>query len=434
MRVRDARIMREQGTIALLASDAPRELLSRALGAAGWELVSWQPASIHHRPGAGVTGVFPIEVRAVSGMPARRRPTAGEPPPRYACITSCALQHPSDGVVVVPGYGADVLSVWMHPKDPLLPGLPLALDPERVTAFAFGPGHEPGDTVLDLLSYRPLRRAVVLARNGEDRRYLKVLRPDAAVSLAERHRLLEAAGVPAPVLDGDPVQDVVAMRPARGRPLAELLMADGAADVDPRDVVRVLTSLPSAVLALPVRPPWSARVRDYGEAAVAALPVEADHIRRLAAEIDDAVRSSDAGPLVPTHGDFYEGNLLIQDGAVSGLLDVDALGPGHLVDDLACFLGHLAVLPGLHAGYTHVPEALRRFTAGFDHFVDPVALRSRAAAVSLTLIAGARRRAEHDGGDNEAISRLQVAERFLAEARVLGGFRRKGIVQGRSGA
>ncbi|MCU1633905.1 MAG: hypothetical protein JWM61_2557, partial [Micrococcaceae bacterium] len=40
----------------------------------------------------------------------------------------------------------------------------------------------------------------------------------------------------------------------------------------------------------------------------------------------------------------------------------------------------------------------------------------------------------HDGGDNEAISRLQVAERFLAEARVLAGSRRKGTAQGRSGA
>ncbi len=81
----------------------------------------------------------------------------------------------------------------------------------------------------------------------------------------------------------------------------------------------------------------------------------------MASGIDDAVRASDGGPLVPPHGDFYEGNLLNTDGAVTGLLDVDAVGPGHLVDDLACFVGHVAVLPALHPGYARVPQALLRF-------------------------------------------------------------------------
>jgi hypothetical protein len=314
----------------------------------------------------------------------------------------------------------------VHPADPLLPGLPLALDQDRVTALAFGPGHVPGETGLDLRSYRPLRRAVIRADNGGDRRYLKVLRRHAAGGLADRHRMLRAAGVPAPALAGDPVQDVVAMHPAPGTPLADLLMRDGAADVDPHELVAVLRSLPSAVLALPVRPPWAARVRDYGEGAVAALPEQSARIRRLAEGIDEAVRTSDGGPLVPTHGDFYEGNLLITGGAVSGLLDVDALGPGRLVDDLACFLGHLAVLPGLHPGYTHVPQALLRFLRAFDEHVDPAALRSRAAAVSLTLVAGARRDAADDAGAGEALSRLEVAEQFLTEARALGAPRARG--------
>ncbi|OUM39928.1 hypothetical protein B8W73_16030 [Arthrobacter agilis] len=304
-----------------------------------------------------------------------------------------------------------------------MPGLPLALDPVRITPFAFGAEHDPEETVIETRSYRPLRRAVVLGTNGNDRRYLKVLRRHEAGPLAERHRMLRAAGVPAPALTGEPVQDVVVMHPAPGTPLAELLMHDGASDVDPSALVRVLTSLPPAVLGLPARQPWSARVRDYAEGAVAALPAEAYRIRQLAAGIDDAVRSSDAGPLVPTHGDFYEGNLLITDGAVSGLLDVDALGPGHLVDDLACFLGHVAVLPGLHAGYAHVPCALLRFLRAFDRHVDPAALRSRAAAVSLTLIAGARRGTAGTDGAGEALSRLEIAEQFLAEARTLGSER-----------
>ena len=417
MRAREARILREQDAMALLGSDAPSGILRQVLASRGWELEDWRLESLHHRPGAGVTGVYSVAVR-----PARRprgRPDRLERAPAYACITSGSVALPSDGVAVV-RRGAGDLAVWLHPADPLLPGLPLAVDAERATAFAFGPGHDPATTHLELRSYRPLRRAVVLAVNGEDRRYLKVVRRHGAAPLAAKHRMLRAAGVPAPLLAGEPVQDVVVTHPAPGTPLAELLMRDGAADVDPRRLVQVLTSLPPAVLSLPVRPPWAARVRDYGEGAAVALPARAARIRRLAAGIDDVVRSSDSGPLVPTHGDFYEGNLLITDGAVTGLLDVDALGPGRLVDDLACFLGHVAVLPGLHAGYARVPQALLRFLRVFDEHVDPAALRSRAAAVSLTLVAGARRRGTDDGGAAEALSRLEVAEQFLADAIALG--------------
>ncbi|WP_181034946.1 phosphotransferase [Arthrobacter sp. B0490] len=419
MRTRQAGIVREQATLALLESGAPSSLLRRALARIGWDLQSWQLGSLHHRPGAGVTGVYAVDVRPARSAGRRGRTV---PAPTHACITSCSVPHPGDDVLVFHRRGTDALAVWVHPADPLLPGLPLALDRERAAALAFGPGRGASETVLELRSYRPLRRAVVRADNGQERRYLKVLRRGAAGPLADRHRMLRAAGVPAPALAADPVQDVVAMHPAPGTPLAELLMRDGASGVDPHALVRVLTSLPPAVLSLPVRPPWAARVRDYAEGAVAALPAEADRIRSLAAGIDEAVRSSDGGPLVPTHGDFYEGNLLITDGSVSGLLDVDALGPGRLVDDLACFIGHIAVLPGLHAGYTHVPQALRRFLPAFDEHVDPAALRSRAAAVTLTLIAGARRRAA-DGGPAEGLSRLEVTERFLDEARSLGAGR-----------
>ncbi|WP_187393197.1 phosphotransferase [Arthrobacter echini] len=306
------------------------------------------------------------------------------------------------------------LALWLHPADPLLPGLPSALDPRRVTAFAFGGGALPAGTVLRLRAYRPLRRAVVLARNGDQHRYLKVLRAGRAAPLAHRHALLHEAGVPAPVLAADPEHDVVAMHPVPGHRLAVLLLRDGAAEIDPRVLVRTLAALPASVLGLPVRPSWSDRVRDYGEAAVAALPAQAHRIRLLARRIDDVVRASEAGPLVPTHGDFHEGNLFISGTTVSGLLDLDTLGPGHLVDDLACCVGHLAVLPGLDAGYIHVPQTVERFLRVFDESVEPVALRARAAAVVLTLVAGARRRV--GGGELEALSRLAVAERLLSEA------------------
>ncbi|THJ65511.1 aminoglycoside phosphotransferase family protein [Arthrobacter echini] len=409
----ERRRLREQDTIGFLASPGPGELLRATLAAAGWELGSWTLDSLHHRPGAGVTGLFSlVGVRAVSSTDARN-----PAPPTMACITSCATPSESDHRVVPRG-DSGTLTSWLHPADPLLPGLGLALDADRATALAFGDGVRPEESVPVLRSYRPLRRAVVVVRNGQERRYLKVLRPGMAEPLVQRHSMLRAAGIPAPTVTADPQLDVVAMRAAPGEPLAELLLRDGAAEVDPHALVRLLTSLPRGVLELPVRAPWTDRVRDYAEGAVAALPSEAMRIRGLARRIDRVVRATGKGALVPSHGDFYEANLLIAGGAVSGLLDVDALGPGHLVDDLACCVGHLAVLPGLHPGYVRVPAALARFLRAFDDHVDPVTLRAGAAAVALTLVAGARRRAH--GGGSEALSRLVVAERFL-DAALAGG-------------
>jgi hypothetical protein len=164
MRPKDVRIRREQEAIALLRSETPGSLLRDALASAGWHLVDWEPGSVHHRPGAGVTGVFPIEVRAAAGSTRRNRSTTTVAP-SHACITTSPLPRASEGVAVFNRRGADALSVWAHPRDPLLPGLPMALDAARITGYAFGPGHEPAATALELRSYRPLRRAVVLAAN-----------------------------------------------------------------------------------------------------------------------------------------------------------------------------------------------------------------------------------------------------------------------------
>ena len=85
--------------------------------------------------------------------------------------------------------------------------------------------------------------------------------------------------------------------------------------------------------------------------------------------------------------------------AVTALLDVDAVGPGHRVDDLACLLGHVSVLPHLAPStYPHVPDLLERWTRSCEQLVDPVALHARCAGVVLSLVAGARRYGRRGSG------------------------------------
>ena len=47
-----------------------------------------------------------------------------------------------------------------------------------------------------------------------------------------------------------------------------------------------------------------------------------------AARIIGLLPDTEPGPVVPSHGDFYEANLLVDGGEITGLLDVDAVGPG----------------------------------------------------------------------------------------------------------
>jgi hypothetical protein len=98
------------------------------------------------------------------------------------------------------------------------------------------------------------------------------------------------------------------------------------------------------------------------------------------------------------------------------VLDVDSLGPGYRIDDLACFIGHLAVLPAVHEGYIHVPQAMERYLAAFDKAVDPAGLRARSAGVALSLVAGAKTFGQGEGWQRDALERLAIADRLAVEA------------------
>ena len=181
----------------------------------------------------------------------------------------------------------------------------------------------------------------------------------------------------------------------------------------------ILDALPHASLDLSVHPAWSDRARHYAHAAATVLPEHASRARAIADGVAQLMATSDPGPVVPVHGDFYEANVLMDGEAVSCLLDVDSLGPGRRVDDLACLLGHVSVLDHLApASYPRLRPALETWTRLAEKQVDPVALRARAAGVVLSLVAGARR---EDGGPwrSDAEGRLARAETWLAQAREL---------------
>ncbi|MEX5236787.1 aminoglycoside phosphotransferase family protein [Kocuria arenosa] len=402
----------EQEAVALLSGTGMGPVLSDALAPGGLSVHRWTRRRVHHRPGAGVTAVFDVVALAGDRWAAEVVCMSTAAPP--AGMSPDAVRTRHEGVDLV---------AWRHPHDPWLPGLAWASSPEVVGREVFSSA-VPAE--LTGVSYRPTRRAVLRAAHGSQVRYLKVLRQDRAAALHARHRILLEAGLPVPAPCGDPARDVVVLRQLPGTPLAASVRDVGAAALHPEQVLALLDALPAAALELPARASWTDRVLAYGHAAAVALPEERAPIERLAAAIDEARRATDPGPVVPVHGDLYEANLLVGPdvrgpfGPVTGLLDVDAVGPGHRVDDLACLVAHLAVLPTVHDRYEHAPAAAQRMLAGFDEVVDPVALRVRCAGVALSLVAGARR---SGGPPDRARRRLEIAQRFLGEQRFSGARR-----------
>lgn len=398
---------REPYDLALLTGARAGEVLTAAVRAMGQVLESWQVHTVHHRPGAGVTVGYSASVRTMEGAPSSE----------YLCASTARLSNPmAPGVVrVAPLQAGDPeVHVWCHPADPELPALPVACTPTLLSA-RLGTSARP-----TMVAYRPTRRAVVRVSTRQGRSYAKVLRPHQAPGYVARHQVLREAGLPVPaVLRHDP-DGFVLLEEGRGRALANLL----AAGMDAQEAGRVmdnllglLDALPASVMQLERRPAWSERVRHYAHAAATALPAQARRTRVVADGVEELMAACDPGPLVPTHGDFYEANILMRGAEVSCLLDVDSVGPGFMVDDLACLLGHVSVLDHLApATYPAVGEILQVWTRRAEERVDPVALRARCAGVVLSLVSGARREDDRPW-ESDALGRLARAESWLASAR-----------------
>jgi hypothetical protein len=322
---------------------------------------------LHYRPGSEVTALYELSDGSDTD---------------YLAATTAEV----DGRVATASGEGMTLRVWRHPDDPRLPGLAPACDAEVVSSWLDDLGVPPGDDLeVVTLGYRPLRRAVLRAARSGYNYYLKVVRPSRAERLVRRQSMLSDAGLTAPVA-ARPADGVVITAEIAGRCLNDCL-AEG--DAPPfADIVAMLRRLPEAVLNLPARATWPETLGFHTATALQQLPAERDRIERTSARIAALLADAPTGPIVPAHGDCYEANIFITPGGPQ-LIDVDSLGPGLLVDDLACLLGHLAVLPDYDPRYAQVGKVLEAWRVEAEALVDPVALCARIAAVVLSLIAGA---------------------------------------------
>ncbi|WP_028707331.1 phosphotransferase [Propionicicella superfundia] len=368
----------------LLTSPDVGDLLRTAVEHAGGCLVSWRLDHVDANPGLSTTATYAAVVDWAYG---RREELLG------ASARAGRLTR-GDHRAEVFFDGEREVAVWLYPKDPDLPGLVRAayaddmasiLNESRVFTFRI----RPEDVRLDMIGYRPRRRAVLKATVARHRTvlYTKVLRPGPFAAVKRRHELLLGAGVPAPVIAAATPDNLLVLRRLPGVPLARAVF-------EPQDpctaenLIEVLDSMPAGIAGLERRPPWADAVAHYATMVTRALPGQERRLAWMVRQIEAGLKPIPPGS-EPTHGDFHEGQLHVMGGRICGILDVDTAGPGSRADDLACLIAHLSTVQRMnHQQASRVHSLIRAWVPVFDERVDPTELRLRAAAVIISLATG----------------------------------------------
>jgi hypothetical protein len=375
---------------ALLTSADVGALLSAAVQHAGGTLVSWTLDHVDANPAQSTTATYSALIDWPYG---RREELLG---------VSARASGPidTDTVAEIFADGQREVAVWIYPNDPDLPGLARAAYAESMaevcnTNKVFSVPVTPEQLRLEMIGYRPRRRAVLQVSCGSEVAYVKVLRGRLFDDVVTRHLVLANAGVPVAPILATTDDHMLILKELPGRSLAKAVF-DSADPCSAESLINLLDSMPARVTDLPRRPPWSDSIGHYARMVAQAVPSLEPRLEWLIEQIDGGLYSIPPGE-EPTHGDFHEGQVHVAGGRVCGLLDTDTLGPGRRADDLACLIAHLSTIQRMNPSQeARVHQLIRKWVPVFDARVDPTELRLRAAAVIVSLATGPFRSQEPD--------------------------------------
>jgi aminoglycoside phosphotransferase (APT) family kinase protein len=389
------------------------ELLGAAVEAFGGRLEAAQAVQVQHRPGHDLVVRYDTQVAWGS-----------RPPQRETLLAAALIGGAPEGTLVLSAGDVEA-AVWRYPYDPRLPGLAAAVTPGQVDEVL--DGLIPHRPELEVVAYRPIRRAVVRATTGDRELYLKVVRPKETAVIAGRHDALAAAGLPVPrVLRIDESRGLLVMEALTGENLRDRLLGSTDGWPPARSYLDLLARLaevelpPARVSNRLALTPWET-ADSHARALTAILPREADRLARITDAI--ATLPESAEPKRTVHGDLYEAQLMVEGGDLSGLLDLDDVGPGGPLDDPATLLAHLHILrPDDRRHRDHLRRHRLALRAAFVEALCPegrdeadhgAELDLRTAAILVGLATGPFR-AQSDRWQAEVRRRIGMAARLTA--------------------
>lgn len=389
----------------LLLGQQAAPMLDAAIGAHGASLTSVRVADAHVAPSGGVRVRFSASVERADGTH------------RSEVLVAATSDIPPGATVLAGEFEGDLVEVgmWQWPHDPMLPGLAEASHPERIAGLLVDAGERVATTPrVNVLGYRPGQRAVLGVSDGRTRWFVKVVSPATVAGIRMRHDLLRGAVPVPPQLTSRP-DGVLVFAEAPGTLLREAISRGDAAPA-PCALRALLDELPDELMLLPSRRghldrvAQSVRVLELctrgqpgcDEKWIFALRALADELRSL---------PSDSGASeTPVHGDFHDGQVMVDGGRVTAVLDVDTAGRGDRADERATLLGHLSVR-GLNCAST---QRYGEQTLAYAHCqVATDDLRARTAAAVLGLATGPFR-TQQTGWQARTVARVELARTWLS--------------------
>jgi hypothetical protein len=378
-----------------------RDVVAPAVESGGGVLESIEPRQVLYRPGRELVVSYAAAVSWRSGpsvhetLLAAATPT-GEPP----------------GTMPIEAAGLRV-GVWRYPFDPYLIGLADAVTPGLVGELL---GVSATDLALTVRSFRPCRRAVVHARWPAGEAYIKVVPPAEARRLIDAHAALLAGGLPVPeIIDTDERRGVVVMRALTGAPLRSRLLEGRGAVPDGQAIFDVVQDF----AAISQHGAWVAGGEHVSliKAAPRHAAMLARVLPRIGGRLDALLVWLDQPGLVTEtrmmHGDLHDGQLQVDDrGQIVGVLDIDRVGIGEPLDDLARFIGHAIALGELTPdARPHVDQYASRVHHHVGGLVDRQELDRRVAAALIGLATGPFR-SQMQSWPEQVSNVLSLAEGF----------------------
>ena len=312
-----------------LVGPAAIDVLRLPVEAAGGHLVDVRPVHVQFRPGSDVVVRYSTQVS-----------WAARPPVRETLVASSTVHGVHPGTVLVTADTPDGpidIGVWRWPFDPVLAGLEGVVSARSVGALL---DIDPHLVDIDIVAYRPTERAVVKVTAttgvGDEptvQAFIKVVAPSAVAGIAERHRTLIAAGVPAPAVTMvDEQRGLLVLEPLRGPTLRDLIKGHAGAWPTCEEFDRLGDGFAVVELAAP---PVRSKLADgamHARMLADVLPPQRPVLTALAERFEEAP-VPDADVII--HGDLHEAQLTIADGRIVGVLDIADVGPGAAVDDRA---------------------------------------------------------------------------------------------------